>query len=82
MVPSPAHIPLALLVSCSLPQALLVFQVPLEVAISQEGHMLVLFIQDVMLLHVGLLWMRKSINLEMRIMTKVMKSTWLKMMRK
>jgi hypothetical protein len=60
----------------------LVFRVPFEVAISQEGHMLMLFIQGVVLLHVGLLWMRKSINLAMRIMTKLMKSTWLNMMKK
>jgi hypothetical protein len=44
--------------------------------------MLMLFIQGVVLLHVGLLWMRKSINVAMRIMTKLMKSTWLNMMKK
>jgi hypothetical protein len=44
--------------------------------------MLVLFIQGMVLLHMGLLWMRKNIDLAMRIMTKMMKSTWLKMMRK
>jgi hypothetical protein len=50
----------------------LVLQVPFEVIISPEGHM-VLFIQDVLLLHVGILPMRKGINLAMRIMTKMMK---------
>jgi hypothetical protein len=50
----------------------LVLQVPFEVIISPEGHM-VLFIQDVLLLHVGILRMRKGINLAMRIMTKMMK---------
>jgi hypothetical protein len=60
----------------------LVLRVPFEVVISQEGHMLVLFIQGMVLLHMGLLWMRKNIDLAMRIMTKMMKSTWLKMMRK
>jgi hypothetical protein len=50
----------------------LMLQVPFEVIISPEGHM-VLFIQDVLLLHVGILRMRKGINLAMRIMTKMMK---------
>jgi hypothetical protein len=58
----------------------LVLQVPFEVIISPEGHM-VLFIQDVLLLHVGILD-EEGHQSDNEDNDQDDEETWLKMMRK